>query len=77
MKLPAWLFVRVRSGAKIVVLAPDELLPGTGSRTPAGAVTVAVFVTDPRPVAVPLIVKVTDAPAGSVVTVLVTAFPRR
>src|SRR5512139_1865680 len=63
------------SGARIVVGALDELLAGVGSSTPAGAATVAVFVIAPRPVAVPLMVKVTEPPAGSVVTVLVTEFP--
>lgn len=59
----------------MVVLALEELLPTAGSRTPPGATTVAVLVIGPRPDAVPLIVKVTEAPAGSVVTVLATAFP--
>ena len=57
------------------MVALEVLLAATGSNTPAGAAAVAVLVVAPRPEAVPEMVKVTEAPAGRVVMVLVTALP--
>ena len=80
-KLPAWLLLTRRSLEITVVLSdalllPAPVLPGSvGSVTPAGAITRAVLVKVPDCGAVPVTVKVTVAPEGSVVMVLVTLLP--
>src|SRR5258708_6726926 len=59
----------------MLVVTDDELLAGVGSGTPAGEPTVAVWVIEPPPLAVPETVIETEPPAGSVGMVLVTALP--
>jgi len=75
VKLPTWVFVMERSGARMLVVTLEVLFAADGSVTPAGGVTVAVLVVLPTPLAVPEIVIETVPPAGSVGIVLVTGLP--
>ena len=75
VKLPEWLFVIERSGARMFVVTLEVLFAAAGSGTPAGDATVAVLVTLPTPLAVPETVIDTEPPAGSVGMVLVTELP--
>src|SRR5258708_39456087 len=81
VKVPAWLFVTLRSGVTTVVFTEALLLPApvragsVGSLTPAGVTTRAVFVKVPDCGAMPVMVKGTLPPEGSAGMVLVTALP--
>jgi hypothetical protein len=64
--LPSVLVIDRSASGSIVVVSVAALSPGSGSVTPAGAMTVAVFVATPaaEPATVPEIVKVTLSPTA-------------
>jgi hypothetical protein len=67
IKLPVWVFVIVRSGCDVIVSVSVALLfPGVGSLVPDGVAILATFTMLPEAPAVPVTLKVTLPPLGSV-----------